>query len=330
MAYPESRKEYMARMATMPPEEAASIVDIATPGGENVTEESFMASAPDYAKDMSFIQQPKPEPSMLEQAGAWAGESALGKMGTAGWDKGTGMLKNWWGAAAKPTVVPHASKMLAGAPPGMMSQLGASAGAQAAPGVMGKLGAAASGAGSGMMAGLGALGPIGIGLGGLMLAKRFGLFNQGGAVGPLSPQYKERGGYQEDEMSHRSKNMRVPYPGFMDFSKLASRNVMTAPSWWEKAMGHAVIPVDYGMSKLKHALHNKDYGLSRNAMNYDDPMVLNPGEVHQSMVLGPLSDERWIKDGEEFEPSYRNQGGEATSKPQSTKIEKKETIEYKN
>ena len=118
------------------------------------------------------------------------------------------------------------------------------------------------------------------------------LFNQGGGV-----QYKDRGGYQEDEMSHRSKNMRVPYPNFMDFAKLTSRNVMTAPSWWEKVLGHGMIPFDYGMSKLKHALHNKDYGLSRNAMNYDDPMVLDPGEVHQSMLLGPLSEIKYKKAG---------------------------------
>ena len=133
--------------------------------------------------------------------------------------------------------------------------------------------------------------------------------------------YYDRGGYQEDEMSHRSKNMRVPYPGFMDFARMTGRNIWGSDEvpMWEKIMMTGAIPVDYGMSKLKHAIHNKDYGLTRNAINYDDPMVLNPGEVHQSMILGPLSD-----------INYRNQGGEATSKPQSTKIEKKETIEYKS
>ena len=237
----------------------------------------------------------------------------------------------------------------------------------------GTAGAGASAAGAGLSAGLAAAAPIAIPA--LIGAKMFGLFNKGGSVGPLAPQYKQsggptledydndplliewqglyddynsgiieadhprvlelqaildqkyganyydRGGYQEDEMSHRSKNMRVPYPNFMDFARMTGRNIWSSDEvpMWEKIMMTGAIPVDYGMSKLKHAIHNKDYGLTRNAINYDDPMVLNPGEVHQSMILGPLSD-----------INYRNQGGEATSKPQSTKIEKKETIEYKS
>ena len=276
-----SPEEYIARMnmkKNMPQEEVSeSIVDIAEP----VTEESFMANAPDYKRDMSFIQQPKPEPNMLEQAGSYIADSALNKSLNAGMGK--------LGAAAS------------------------GAGSSAMAGL--------SGAGSGMMAGLGALGPIGLGLGGMMLAKKFGLFNQGGAVGPLSPQYKERGGlqnqYREDEMSHRSKNMRVPYPGFTDFARMTGRNIWGSDEvpMWEKLMMTGTIPLDYGMSKLKHRIGD----WNSNAINYNDPMVLDPGEVHQSMVLGPLSD-----------INYKNQGGEATSKPQSTKIEKKETIEYKN
>ena len=281
-----------------------------------------MGSPPRY--DIPFTPNKQPvKPSALQQAGSSIANNALGKVAEAGWDKGATALKNWWGGLAMPP-----------AGPGLAGKAAAGQGVitNAAPGVMAKLGAAAPMALPWMIG----AGIVGKALkfwnkGGAVHANMGGLLNMdmGKFKGPLAsmllPQYKERGGYQEDEMSHRSKNMRVPYPNFMDFARMTSRNVMTAPSWWEKVMGHGLIPVDYGMSKLKHAIHNKDYGTTRNAINYDDPMVLNPGEVHQSMVLGPLSDEKWVEGAR-----YKNQGGEATSKPQSTKIEKKETIEYKS
>jgi len=198
--------------------------------------------------------------------------------------------------------------------------------------------AATSGAGAGLSAGMAAAAPWAIPA--LIGAKMFGLFNKGGSVGPLSPQYKEhggeaedpwditrrhvqtsstapggeRGGYPEDQMSQRSKNMRVPYPGFMDFARMTSRNIWNSEApMWEKIMMTGAIPVDYGMSKLKHAIHDKDYGLTRNAINYDDPMVLNPGEVHQSMLLGPLSD-----------INYKNQGGDIVDQlsiPREVKVQ---------
>ncbi len=232
-----------------------------------------------------------------------------------GGPKGTFFEKGIWGLGGGAGAGSAAATGLgAGAPAGAML---VGPGSVAATGAGSALGAGAAGAG--LSAGLAAAAPIAIPA--LIGAKMFGLFNKGGSVGPLSAQYHERGGYQEDEMSHRSKNMRVPYPGFMDFARMTGRNIWGSDElpMWEKIMMTGAIPVDYGMSKLKHAIHDKDYGLTRNAINYDDPMVLNPGEVHQSMLLGPLSD-----------INYRNQGGEATSKPQSTKIEKKETIEYKS
>ena len=185
MAYPETRKERLAREQWMKNNSMAEeipttpIVKIAGP----TTEEGFLATAPDYAKDMSFIQQPKPEPNVLEQAGAWAGESALGKMGSAGWDKGTGMLKNWWGRLAMPKTAGGAAANVVGN-----------------PGVMSKLGAAVGGAGSGLAA---MAGPIGLGLIG---AKMLGLFNKGGAVGPLSPQYKKGGDYIGEPWKENSLN----------------------------------------------------------------------------------------------------------------------------
>jgi len=321
MAYPENRKEYMARMATMPPEEAASIVDIATPGGESVTEESFMASSPDYKRDMSFIQQPQPEPSMLEQAGAWAGESALGKMGQAGWDKGTGMLKNWWGGNASNAILPKGAA-ISGAVPGGGGT--ASIAAKAAPGMLSKAGAAASGAGSSMMAGLGALGPIGLGLGGLMLAKKFGLFNKGGAVGPLSPQYKERGDEIEVPKS-KPRYLMYPYQSYID-PPMSKPRPMTYGEAYDKAYGkygfeHSEPESEWGKSlyhgfnkalspsialdaKLMQWMHNKEM---RDA---GVPGFNQGGNVqhkeHGGMMAGPLSDNK------------------------SVKMEKKETVEYKN
>ena len=116
-----------------------------------------------------------------------------------------------------------------------------------------------------------------------------GMFNKGGDV-----QYKDRGGYQEDEMSHRSKNMRVPYPNFMDFARMTGRNIWGHEMpMWEKLLATGIIPLDYGMSKLKHRIGD----WNSDAMNYDDPMVLDPGEVHQSMLLGPLSEIKYKKAG---------------------------------
>ncbi len=296
-----SPEEYIARMKMKEnAPEAESIVNIASP--EAVTEESFMARAPDYTT--SFMQQPKPEPSALQQAGAWAGESALGKMGNAGWDKGTQMftdkvvnpMKTWWGTLANPSAAAGAGQSLtSGAGAAAAGNMAGATGA-ATPGVMAKLGAATGGAGSGMMAGLGALGPIGLGLGGLMLAKRFGLFNQGGSVGPLSPQYKEGGGEAEDPwgITRRpvqtsstgptggpSSSTPAPYSGSL---RPVNPSLYTGEPWEESP------------GSLRH-WNNSD---NSSAMDYYKAIPF----------MGPL--------------------GQQKTNPASTKIEKKETIEYKN
>tara|TARA_Y100001970_G_scaffold81005_1_gene102772 strand:+ start:3553 stop:4506 length:954 start_codon:yes stop_codon:yes gene_type:complete len=292
-----------------------------------------MGSPPRY--DIPFTPNKKPvEPSALQQAGSTVANSALGKIADAGWDKGATALKNWWGGLAMPP-----------AGPGLAGKAAAGQGVitNAAPGVMAKLGAAAPMALPWMIG----AGIVGKALkfwnkGGAVHANMGGLLNMdmGKFKGPLSgllPQYKERGGYQEDEMSHRSKNMYKEWPAWQDYYKMAASNVWnTEAPMWEKLFMTGTIPVAHQMDRLKRKIGD----WNSNAMNYVDPNVLQdytfqggyrPGSVHHmSMLHGPLSDERWIKDDKEFKPSYKNQGGEATSKPQSTKIEKKETIEYKS
>ena len=320
-----SPEEYMARMEmkkNAPQEE--SIINIASP--EAVTKESFMAKAPDYTT--SFMQQPKPEPSALQQAGAWAGESALGKMGNAGWDRGSQMfsdkvvapMKTWWGGLGKPVAVagnPHiAAKMGAET---MASQA-------AAPGVMGKLAAAGSGAGSGMMAGLGALGPIGLGLGGIMLAKRFGLFNKGGAVGPLSPQYHAEGDEVEDPMA-RPRYLMYPYQSNIE-TPMAKPRPMTYGEAYDKA---------YGKYGFDHMEPESEWGKS---LYHGFNKALSPSIALDAKIM------QWMHNKEMRDagvPGF-NQGGNVQHKEhggmtmppgplsnnKSVKMEKKETIEYKN
>ena len=201
MAYPETRKERLAREQWMKNNSMAEeipttpIVEISGP----TTKEGFLATAPDSTNDMSFIQPPKPTPSALQQAGTWISDSAMGQAADTGVKKGTEMftdkvvapMKTWWGNLAMPP-----------AGPGLAGKAAAGQGVitNAAPGVMSKLGAAAGGAGSGLAA---MAGPIGLGLIG---AKMLGLFNKGGAVGPLSPQYKKGGDYIGEPWKENSLN----------------------------------------------------------------------------------------------------------------------------
>ena len=285
MAYPETRKERLAREQWMKNNSMAEeipttpIVEIAGP----TTEEGFLATATDYAKDMSFIQQPKPEPNVLEQAGAWAGESALGKMGSAGWDKGTGMLKNWWGGLAMPKTAGGAAANVVGN-----------------PGVMSKPGAAASGAGSGLAA---MAGPIGLGLIG---AKMLGLFNKGGAVGPLSPQYHRYGDEVEVPMS-RPRPMTYGEAYDKAYGKYGF-DYMEPESEWGKSLYHGFnkafspsIALDAKLMQMQYNKEMREAGV---------PGFNQGGNVqhkeHGGMMAGPLSNNK------------------------SVKMEKKETVEYKN
>jgi len=317
-----SPEEYIARMEMKKnaPQEG-SIVNIASP--EAVTPESFMARAPDYTT--SFMQQPKKEPGALQQVGSYVANSALGKAGEAGMKKGTEMftdkvvnpMKTWWGNLAMPPAGPGAA--------------GASAAGQgvitnAAPGVMAKLGAAGSSAGSGMMAGLGALGPIGLGLGGIMLAKRFGLFNKGGAVGPLSPQYHAKGDEVEDPMA-RPRYLMYPYQSNIE-APMARPRPMTYGEAYDQAYGK------YGFDHMepesawgKSLYHGFNKALS--------PSIALDAKIMQWQHNKEMRDAGVPGFNQGGNVQHKEHGGMTTppgplSNNNSVKMEKKETIEYKN
>ena len=301
MAYPETRKERLAREQWMKNNSMAEeipttpIVEIAGP----TTEEGFLATAPDYAKDMSFIQQPKKEPGPLQQVGSYVANSALGKAGEAGMEKGTEMftdkvvapMKTWWGNLAMPP-----------AGPGLAGKAAAGQGVitNAAPGVMSKLGAAASGAGSGLAA---MAGPIGLGLIG---AKMLGLFNKGGAVGPLSPQYHRYGDEVEVPMS-RPRPMTYGEAYDKAYGKYGF-DYMEPESEWGKSLYHGFnkafspsIALDAKLMQMQYNKEMREAGV---------PGFNQGGNVqhkeHGGMMAGPLSNNK------------------------SVKMEKKETVEYKN
>ena len=300
MAYPETRKERLAREQWMKNNSMAEeipttpIVEIAGP----TTEEGFLATAPDYAKDMSFIQQPKKEPGPLQQVGSYVANSALGKAGEAGMEKGTEMftdkvvtpMKTWWGNLAMPP-----------AGPGLAGKAAAGQGVitNAAPGVMAKLGAAAGGAGSGLAA---MAGPIGLGLIG---AKMLGLFNKGGAVGPLSPQYHRHGDEVEVPMS-RPRPMTYGEAYDKAYGKYGF-DYMEPESEWGKSLYHGFNKISPSIlldAKLIQMQYNKE-------MREAGVPGFNQGgnvqhKEHGGMMAGPLSNNK------------------------SVKMEKKETVEYKN
>jgi len=326
-----SPEEYIARMEMKKnaPQEG-SIVNIASP--EAVTPESFMARAPDYTT--SFMQQPKKEPGALEQVSSYIADSALNKSLNKGMDKGTQMftdkvvnpMKTWWGTLANPSAAAGAGQSLtSGAGAAAAGNMAGATGA-AAPGVMAKLGAAGSSAGSGMMAGLGALGPIGLGLGGIMLAKRFGLFNKGGAVGPLSPQYHAKGDEVEDPMA-RPRYLMYPYQSNIE-APMARPRPMTYGEAYDQA---------YGKYGFDHMEPESAWGKS---LYHGFNKALSPSIALDAKIM------QWQHNKEMRDagvPGF-NQGGNVQHKEHggmtmppgplsnnnSVKMEKKETIEYKN
>ena len=310
-----SPEEYMNRMhmkQNMPQQQP--IVNVASP--EAVTKESFLASAPDYSRDLSFIKQPKPEPSALQQAGSYVAESALGKAADAGWDKGSQMfadkvaapVKTWWNSLAMPAAGPGAA--------------GASAAGQgvitnATPGIMSKLGAAAGGAGSGLAA---MAGPIGIGLLG---AKMLGLFNRGGSVGPLSPQYHERGDEVEVPMP-KPRYLMYPYQSNIE-PPMSRPRPMTYGEAYNKAydkygFDHMEPESEWGKS-LYHGF-NKAFS----------PSIALDAKLMQMQYNKEMRDAGVPGFNQGGNVQHKEHGGIAgpLSNNKSVKMEKKETVEYKN
>ena len=162
------------------------VIELAKPYDEEELKRS-MQRAQYIPRPQAVRQKEDPIIEVAKSAGA----DVVGKVGMKGADMAMGKMFGpaiTGGAATAPAV--------AGA--NLAATAGNVANAATIAGAGGASAAGAGAAGSGMMAGLAALGPIGLGLGGLFLAKRFGLFNHGGFVGPLGNmskvKYKESGG----------------------------------------------------------------------------------------------------------------------------------------
>ena len=289
---PEEIEYYRKLKADMPKEDP--IIEISGP----TDLQGFMAGAPNYKDNMPFIQQPKKEPGVLEQAGSSIAESALGKATSAGMDK----LGTWWGGLGMPAAGPGlAGKAAAGqgiltnATPGIMSKLGA-AGAAAAPWIL----------------------PA------LFGAKMFGLFNKGGNVGPLSPQYHADGDEIEIPKS-KPRYLMYPYQSYID-PPMSKPRPMTYGEAYDKA---------YGKYGFEHSEPESEWGKS---LYHGFNKVLSPSIALDAKIM------QWMHNKEMRDagvPGF-NQGGNVQHKEhggmmtgplsnnKSIKMEKKETVEYKN
>ena len=280
-----------------------------------------MGSPPRY--DIPFTPNKQPvKPSALQQAGSTVANSALGKIADAGWDKGATALKNWWGGLAMPP-----------AGPGLAGKAAAGQGVitNAAPGVMAKLGAAAPMALPWMIG----AGIVGKALkfwnkGGAVHANMGGLLNMdmGKFKGPLAsmllPQYKERG----DEIEvPKSKPRYLMYPYQSNIELPMSRpRPMTYGEAYDKA---------YGKYGFEHSEPESEWGKS---LYHGFNKALSPSIALDAKIM------QWMHNKEMRDagvPGF-NQGGNVQHKEhggmmtgplsnnKSVKMEKKETVEYKN
>jgi hypothetical protein len=259
---------------------------------------------------------PEQEKSLARTVAETAGVNALDK----GADKGTDMVMSKLGSMFAPKAA--ASGMLPGQLYSGMapSVLATSAPGAASSGIMAGL----SGAGSSAMAGLGALVPIGLGLGGIMLAKKFGLFNQGGSVGPLSPQYKERGDEIETPKS-KPRYLMYPYQSNVE-APMPRPRPMTYGEAYDKAYGKYGFEHSEPENKLGKSLyHGFNKALS--------PSIALDAKVMQWMHNKEMRDAGVPGFNQGGDVQYKEHGGMMAgplSNNKSVKIEKKETIEYKN
>ncbi len=282
---PEEIEYYRKMKADMPKEDP--IVEISGP----TDLEGFMASAPNYKDNMPFIQQPKKEPGVLEQAGSSIAESALGKATSAGMDK----LGTWWGGLGKSAATAGPKAFVSKATPGVMSKLGA-AGAAATPWIL----------------------PA------LFGAKMFGLFNKGGSVGPLSPQYHADGDEIEVPKS-KPRYLMYPYQSYIDLP-MSKPRPMTYGEAYDKA---------YGKYGFEHSEPESEWGKS---LYHGFNKALSPSIALDAKIM------QWMRNKEMRDagvPGF-NQGGNVQHKEhggmmtgplsndKSVKMEKKETVEYKN
>jgi len=245
-----------------PEEEEETIIDIAKPN------DSGAMPAANY-NIAGPLADHKPNTAMKD-AMASAGANVAGNVGQAGLmgggPEGTFFEKGLWGlgGGAGSATMPAAAGANVAATAGNVANAATIANAA---GASGAAGAGAAGLGGGMMAAL-ASNPVGWAIGAGLLAKKFGLFNKGGGVGPLSPQYKEGGGYST--ISAMPKDQQGGLGKALD--------TYGPVSWLHRLMGHTT--------------QRPNKGVMRGA---------------EAFGVGPLSDNK-----------------------SAIKMEKKETIEYKN
>ena len=228
----------------------------------------------EMARVQSRYQSPpmqKPEKGLMQTIGESVATNAVNKVADAGIDAGKNKLAAWWGGPAAGAPYAATGQTAMGMAPGQLLAMGANpaaAGSVAATGA-GAAGAAGTAAGAGGMAAL-ASNPLGWAvLGGLALKKLFR--NKGGAVGPLSLQYKANGGEAWD--GYRGPD----YEDFVDWDGYRGPDYEEDLIDIEPTEG---VPFNQG-GNVQH-------------------------KEHGGMMAGPLSNNKSIK------------------------IEKKETIEYKN
>ena len=157
-----------------------------------------------------------------------------------------------------------------------------------------------------------------------MLAKKFGLFNQGGSVGPLSPQYKERGDEIETPKS-KPRYLMYPYQSNVE-APMPRPRPMTYGEAYDKAYGK------YGFDHMepesewgKSLYHGFNKALS--------PSIALDAKVMQWMHNKEMRDAGVPGFNQGGDVQYKEHGGMMAgplSNNKSVKIEKKETIEYKN
>jgi len=169
--------------AAMPTKEKSAgeqMIDIASEKAMNKASDTFID--PMIEKGMSKAGQlasfVSPQAMTGAQLGALQGASAgkaMSASGMLGGGMSPGMAQAVLGSgkAAAPLVAQTAG------------MTGGQLAAATAPGLTSAATAGAAGAAGGMAPMLAALGPIGLGIGGLMLAKKLKLFSEGGKVGPL-------------------------------------------------------------------------------------------------------------------------------------------------
>ena len=172
LAQQRMRDPQHAPMPTQEKSAGSQMVDLATNTAMNKVSDKYIAPLMDkgMAKAGQLASFVSPQAMTGAQLGAL---QAVPLASGAGMSPGMAQAILGSGKAAAPLVAKTAG------------MTGGQLAAATAPGLTSAATAGAAGAAGGMAPMLAALGPIGLGIGGLMLAKKLKLFSEGGKVGPL-------------------------------------------------------------------------------------------------------------------------------------------------